>query len=83
MMIKKMIEYLTPFLPIKMKNYRRDEVEDIELEKGRWLLDFSSVINIKYKGEWISFEILDKKLKAELKGQIIPLLQAAAKSINK
>jgi hypothetical protein len=74
---------LTAFFRMKSIQYDRKSIDDIEVHdanwlKGwptsRWFIDFPGSMNIKYKGEWVAFEVLNRKLKDELNNRIVPLI---------
>lgn len=57
------ISYLTPLLKTRNCTLNLTDIAGIEIEKTNWLIDYTEAVNINCKGEWIKFELIDKKLK--------------------
>ena len=64
------IEYLTPLLKTTILQLNTQDVQEFEILKPNWLVEYTASINIKYKQSWLTFELIDKKLKDSIKNQI-------------
>ena len=64
------IKYLTPFLKTKYIKLDTDDIGEFEIVKANWLVEYPASININYKKSWLTFELVDKKLRDNIKNQI-------------
>jgi hypothetical protein len=58
------ISYLTPFLSLRSRQFNTADISDIELVKANWLIEHPAAVNVKQQEGWITFDIIDKQLKA-------------------
>ena len=72
------IEYLTPLLKTKAINLSIDDINEFKILKANWLVEYPASININYKQSWLTFELIDKKLKESIKNQITAANKAAS-----
>jgi hypothetical protein len=61
------INYVTPFLKLKSKQFNLADVSSIEIERANWLVDYPASVNIKHQEGWLKFEIIDKILKTKVR----------------
>ena len=64
------IEYLTPTFKTKILQFNTEDIQEFEILKSNWVIGYPASINIKYKQNWLTFELIDKKLKNGIKNQI-------------
>lgn len=64
------ITYLTHFLKPYSRRFSLIDITNFEVTKANWLAEYPASVNVRHKEEWITFEIIDKKLKAEVKSDI-------------
>ncbi|MEJ7684433.1 MAG: hypothetical protein WKG06_42620 [Segetibacter sp.] len=64
------VTYLTHFLKPYSRQFSLIDITNFEVTKAIWLSEYPASVNIRHKEEWITFEIIDKKLKAEVKSDI-------------
>ncbi len=64
------INYVTQFLKPYSTKFSLIDVSNVEVTKANWLVEYPAAVNVEYKGEWTTFEIIDKKLKAEVQRDI-------------
>jgi hypothetical protein len=60
------INYLTPLLKVKSRQYIIADISNIEINKANWLIDYPTALHFKHQEDWVKFEITDKKLKTEV-----------------
>ncbi len=64
------INYVTHFLKPYSTQFSLIDVSNVEVTKANWLVEYPAAVNVEYKEEWTTFEIIDKKLKAEVQRDI-------------
>ncbi len=64
------ISYLTHFLKSYSQQFTLINTTNFEVTKANWLTGYPAAVNIRYKEQWTTFEIIDKKLKAEVQNNI-------------
>lgn len=65
------ITYLTHFLKPYSIQFDLIDITDFDITKANWLAEYPATVNVRHKGEWTTFEIINKKLKAEVKSDIV------------
>jgi hypothetical protein len=64
------INYLTLFLKSKSSQFNLVDISNMELVKANWLIDYPAAVNVRHKEDWVTFEIIDKKLKADVQNDV-------------
>ncbi len=64
------ISYLTPFLQTKSISLDTAGIQTFEIVRSNWLVEFPSVVDIKFEQERLRFELIDKTLMDNLKKQV-------------
>lgn len=64
------ISYLTHFLKPYSIQFNLIDITDFEVTRANWLTEYPAAVNVRHKEEWTTYEIIDKKLKAEVKSDI-------------
>lgn len=65
------ITYLTHFLKPYFIQFDLIDITDFEMTKANWLAEYPATVNVRHKEEWAIFEIINNKLKAEVKSDIV------------
>ena len=70
------IVYLTHFFKSYTKKFNLPHITSMEVARANWLAAYPASVNIEHNNQWTTFEIIDRKLKAEVERDI------AAANIN-
>jgi hypothetical protein len=85
------VNFLTALIKTKSIQFNQKEIQDVEfgetswlkgLPSSSWFVDFPGAMNIKYKHDWVGFEVLNRKLKDEVVSKIIPSIMIKAVDQN-
>lgn len=64
------IEYLTRFLKIESRRFNLLDITSMEVASPNWLVGYPASVNVRHMNQWITFEIMDNKLKTEVERKI-------------
>jgi hypothetical protein len=64
------INYLNQFFRPGSKIFSLADISCMEVENANWLIDFSPVLNVKHKEEWVEFEIIDRTFKGIIQNNV-------------
>jgi hypothetical protein len=67
------LTYITASFRTHTEKLPIDDIEEIEILQSNWLINYPASINIKYKNDWQSFEVVDEKIREIITEQVTRL----------
>ena len=65
------IHYITPYFKNKCVTVPISAIAAIEFTKANWIVQYPAAVNIKFEDEWLTFEIIQKRLWKEIQIKLV------------